>query len=84
MRTTVNIDEHLLEAAKDLARARGETVSSVLEDGIRRMLTESAREPVPFNLPVVGEGGPMPGVDLCRLGEFLEDEDELYPLDQRR
>lgn len=74
MRTTVTIDDHLLDAAKQEALRQGKTVGSVLEDGLRLLLNRDVpedREPV--SLTVFGGSGLLPGVDL-------EDKDALYDL----
>lgn len=64
MRTTVGVDEHLLAAAKRLARERQQTLGQVFEDALRRELaaelhTESIEVPV-----FQGGEGPRPGLDL--------------------
>jgi hypothetical protein len=40
MRTTVDIDDDVLAAAKDLARAEGRTMGQVISDLARRALTQ--------------------------------------------
>jgi hypothetical protein len=46
MRTTLDIDDDVLAAAKELAKARDSTAGRVISDLARRALTEStAREP---------------------------------------
>jgi hypothetical protein len=72
MRTTVNIDDRLLQTAKALAAARNQTLGSVVEDALRRELSRqpAATRPV---LPVFeGGNGPRPGLDL-RSNRALED-----------
>jgi len=41
MRTTVHLDENLLRRAKREAHKRGETLTSLIEQGLRLMLTRS-------------------------------------------
>lgn len=66
MRTTLNIDDELLAAAKMLAARTHRTIGSVLEEALRRMLmdtdtAEAAVTPLPdFGYP----GGLRPEVDL--------------------
>ncbi|CCK65801.1 DUF2191 domain-containing protein [Mycobacterium canetti] len=66
MRTTVNIDDHLLAEAKILAARTSRSLGSVLEDALRAMLRRD--EPGPsdhqFRLPTHGSGGLQAGVDL--------------------
>lgn len=64
MRTTLNIDGELYTRVKVEAARRGETVTSLIEDALRRALSGamagSARE-----FPVsTRSGGLRPGVDL--------------------
>ncbi len=83
MRTTVAVDDHLLAAAKQRARARGQTLGLVVEDALRRELAEPATvEPV--DIPVFrGGSGPQPGVDLRSnraLAEVLDGGSEIADL----
>lgn len=65
MRTTVNIDAELLAAAKLRAARTHQTVGSVLEEALRRMLLEPDPAPAPAVLPDFGyAGGLREGVDL--------------------
>jgi hypothetical protein len=52
MRTTLDIDDEILSAAKDLARRRRTTAGAVISDLVRRALTEApalgTAEPEPF------------------------------------
>lgn len=66
MRTTVNIDDHLLAEAKVLAAQTSRSLGSVVEDALRALLRRDAneRDAVTFRLPVHGSGGLQPGVDL--------------------
>lgn len=45
MRTTLDIDDDILSAAKDLARAEGKTAGKVLSDLARRALTSPTLQP---------------------------------------
>ena len=72
MRTTINIDDRLLQTAKELAAARNQTLGSVVEDALRRELSRQRPATRP-DLPVFeGGNGPRPGVDL-RSNRALED-----------
>lgn len=82
MRTTVNIDEHLLAEVKLLAARGNRTIGSVLEDALRRMLadTSPAASTTEFTLPSHGAGGLRSGVDLedrFAMGELLGDNARL-------
>lgn len=66
MRTTVDLSPDLLELAKDFARSRGETLSSVLEDAMREALARHAASAptLAVSLPVSGDPATPPLVDL--------------------
>ncbi|MDQ3716379.1 MAG: ribbon-helix-helix protein, CopG family [Actinomycetota bacterium] len=78
MRTTVNIDAHLLAEVKQIAARGNRTIGSVLEDALRRLLAGDAdvRPAAEFALPSHGAGGLRPGVDLedrDGMAELLQD-----------
>jgi hypothetical protein len=75
MRTTVTLDDHLLDEVKLIAVRQGRTVGSVLEDAVRLLLERSeASAERRVSVPVfAGQIGLMPGVDL-------EDRDALHDL----
>jgi hypothetical protein len=66
MRTTLNLDDHLLSEAKLLARRSGTTLTALVEDALRERLARrvAASPAVPVRLPTVGGNGLLPGVDL--------------------
>jgi hypothetical protein len=78
MRTTLDIDDPLLEAVKELARRQGLTAGRVASDLIRRALTEPAAPSAgtppahgfrPF--PAAGPGEPVTNEQLNRLRDNL-------------
>jgi hypothetical protein len=75
MRTTVDLADHLLMRAKQLAAARRTTLTAVMEDSLRAYLA-TASEPVrakgAFHLPVAGRGKPVKGVDLNDTSALLD------------
>lgn len=80
MRTTINIDDQLLAAAKSVATRTGRPLGAVIDDALRVLLVERAvprqRLGKAFSLPVDGGSGLRPGVDLDdpeRLAELLGD-----------
>lgn len=78
MRTTVNIDDHLLAEAKILAARTSRSLGAVLDDALRVMLRRDNGEQNrgEFRLPTHGSGGLQPGVDLEdkeALAELLGD-----------
>jgi hypothetical protein len=79
MRTTINLDDHLLAEAKQVAARTGRTLTAVVEDALRESLHRrhhSSRRAV--ELPTFGAGGVQPGVDLddsAGLLELMEPDD---------
>lgn len=77
-RTTVRLPEDLLRQAKRKAAAEGRTLTSLLEEGLRRVVTEKrlgneSRRVFP---PVSSAtGGLLPGIDLAKLSALEELED---------
>ncbi|HLU72934.1 MAG TPA: hypothetical protein VKZ82_12165 [Nonomuraea sp.] len=75
-RTTVRIDETLLNEAKAYAARHGRSLNSVMEDALRQLLNRSAEaaERPPIHLPVSGaEAGPK--LTWHQIQEILELED---------
>lgn len=65
MRTTVNIDEHLLEEARQLAARSRRSLGDVVDDALRTLLNQRPAPPGGrARLPVFGGSGLRPGVDL--------------------
>ncbi len=75
MRTTVNIDEHLLREAKQLAARSGRSLGDVLDDALRALLLRPQHrgEGDAVTIPTFGGSGLRPGVDL-------EDKESLAAL----
>jgi hypothetical protein len=75
MRTTVRLDDALLERARREADRRGITLTALIEEGLklamRRPLQSHARGRV--QLPVSpAQGGTLPGVDLDDTAALLD------------
>jgi hypothetical protein len=75
MRTTVRLEENLLERARQEAERRGVTLTSLIEQGLelalRRPLQRSETAATP--LPECRAGGGLrPGVDLDDSAELLD------------
>ncbi len=85
MRTTLAIDDHLLETAKLRARSRGLTLGQLVEQGLRLLL---ARDGIPAAGPDVpvfrGGGGLRPGVDASSTRALLEALDDGVPAERLR
>ena len=75
MRTTIRLDDALLERAKREARRRGETLTSLIERGLRLALAAPSRrrEHRHVTIPVcTASGGTLPGVDLDDSAALLD------------
>lgn len=75
MRTTVRLDDALLERARREAARRGETLTALIERGLRLVLARPERivQKSPVDLPVCREGGgTLPGVDLDDSATLLD------------
>jgi hypothetical protein len=79
MRTTINLDDALLAEAKQVAARTGRSLTAVVEDALRESLRrrqDTARRAL--ELPVFGEAGVQPGVDLddgVALLDLMEQDD---------
>jgi hypothetical protein len=87
MRTTINIDDALLAEAKQVAARTGRSLTDVVEDALRESLHRrhgTARRAV--ELPVFGEEGLQPGVDLDDSAALLDlmDQDDTTTGDAAR
>jgi hypothetical protein len=74
MRTTVRLSEALLKKAKEEARRRGETLTSLIEQGLRLTLAggqraADTRPPLPVSRV---RGGTLPGIDLDDSARLLD------------
>lgn len=63
MRTTVAIDDALLERAKKRAAERNLTLGRYVEEALREHLSAPARSAEPIELPVFPGGRLRPGID---------------------
>ncbi len=74
MRTTITIDDALLEDLKSRAAERGTTVSRLIEDSVRLAAAPPrASESGEFELVTYGQGGRFTGVNKTSV--VLETED---------
>lgn len=76
MRTTVRLDQALLDRARREAAARGMTLTALIEQGLRLALRRPLKAPddrPPVSLPVSrARGGTCPGIDLDNSAELLD------------
>jgi hypothetical protein len=77
-RTTVRLPDELIVRAKHKAAAEGRTLTALIEDGLRRVLSERASSDQRDRIPPpvsTAAGGLMPGIDLNATAELQEMED---------
>ena len=74
MRTTIRLDDDLLAEVKQLASESNRTMTAVIEDALRQMLTRQPRSPArpPVHLTTMGDSKLMPGVDLDNSAALLD------------
>lgn len=75
LRTTVRLNESLLERARREATRRGVTLTSLIEQGLQLVLRRPHRRSgqSPIELPECrAGGGTLPGVDLNDSAALLE------------
>ncbi len=77
----MNIDDRILEWAKDVARQRDLTLGEVVDEALQRLLMQPRAETGP-PLPVFqGKSGVRPGVDLTSnrsMYEAMDDPADLH------
>jgi hypothetical protein len=78
MRTTLNINDRLLQTAKKRAIETNRTLTAVIEDALRQSLEGKVLKPAKrrVNLPTSGEGGLLPRVDLDNMSDLQDIMDE--------
>ena len=75
MRTTVRLNDALLKSAKLEAAKRGETLTSLIDKGLRLVMAQPAKQPArrAVRLPVCrAGGGTLPGVDISNSADLLD------------
>jgi hypothetical protein len=77
MRTTITIDEELLDRLKARAAKEGTTVSRLIEDSVRLAARLQAETPVgkAFQLVTFGKGGRFTSLDVDRGSTLIEQDD---------
>jgi len=64
MRTTINLPDGLAEEAKRRAHESGCTFTSLVVDGLRRVLADRPTDGTTVHLPAHGDPGERPLVDI--------------------
>ena len=80
-RTTVRLPEDLLNRARRKAAREGRTLTSLIEDGLRSVVTDDKKaKKAKRVLPRISKatGGPMPGFEDITLSKIDEMDDLEY------
>ena len=76
MRTTITLDDGLLERLKKRAAESGTSVSGLIERAVRLLLQASApQRPDRFDLVTFGEGGQFTALNTDKTAALLEADD---------
>ncbi len=74
MRTTIRLDDQLLEKAKQYALAHGTTFTAIVEDALREklMCRTAVKKQAKIRLKTVKGKGVNPGIDLDDSSSLLD------------
>ena len=75
MRTTLDIADHVLVEAKQLAARRRSSLARLVEDSLRKYLADEAGKPTVGKRPrlrLMDGGEPRPGIDLTDTSDLIE------------
>ncbi len=73
MRTTLNLDDDLMRSIKEHAASTGRTLTSLVEESLRELLTRAESSDGCYTLDWVPvEGGVQQGVDLTDRDALLD------------
>jgi hypothetical protein len=74
VRTTLNLHKDALALSRTRAKREGKTLGEVVSEAVFAAFRDRPRAttPSPFDPPVSGDGGVMPGVDLDNTAELLD------------
>jgi hypothetical protein len=74
VKTTLNLDDDLMRAARDRARRDGVTLTTLISDALRKLLAEPAPAAFQLDLPVT-HGHRRPAIDIdsnAAVEEYLD------------
>jgi predicted transcriptional regulator len=80
-RTTVRLPEELMRRAKRKAAAEGRTLTSLIEDGLRHMVSEerkAAKQKRVMPRVSKAKGGLLPGIDITKFSDIQGMDDLEY------
>lgn len=79
-RTTVRLPEDLIRRARRKAAAEGRTLTSLIEDGLRLVVSQPQRKKAKRVMPRISKatGGLLPGADVTSYSAIQEMDDLEY------
>jgi len=76
MRTTISLDQRLLDRLKQRAAESGTTVSTIIDRAVRLLLqAPPSPQSAPFELVTFGQGGDFSSRNIDKTSSLLEAED---------
>ena len=78
MRTTIRLDDGLLDEIRRFAAEHKKTLTAIIEESLRERLARSRNTPPGqrTRLTTTGQGGVLPGVDLDDSASLLDIVDD--------
>ncbi len=74
MRTTLDLDADILQAAKEIASVNGSTAGKVISDLVRKALAPAATSRIRNGVPLLPSRGPgAPKVTMQFVNELLDE-----------
>lgn len=82
MKTTLNLDDALMQAARERARRMGVTLTALISDALRKSLADAPPAEFRLDLPVT-PGRRIPTIDIdsnAALEEYLDRTEQRQPM----
>jgi hypothetical protein len=73
MRTTLDLDVDVLQAAKEIAAARGESAGRVVSDLMKKALAPGASSKTRNGVPLITRGRNAPPLTMAAVNRLLEE-----------
>jgi hypothetical protein len=75
MRTTFDVDDDVLQAAKEIAQTQGKTAGQVVSELLRKALQPSGTPPrVRNGVPLITRRAGAPVMTMARVNQLRDDE----------
>ncbi|MEO6223031.1 MAG: CopG family transcriptional regulator [Vicinamibacterales bacterium] len=73
VRTTLDLDAEVLQAAKEIAAARGESAGKVVSDLLRKALAPAPSRKTRNGVPLITRGANVPPLTMAAVNRMLEE-----------